>query len=137
MARILAIAGGSTAALLPLAATMSGSSGVGSLALALGVATGLGVGLHEAGHVASLRGIPSALVTRGRRTYVLHAAVGPARRSLVAFAGPALSATTGLALVVVGASGAEPAIVCLGLPFAAHALSLTVIAGDGRAACGL
>ena len=135
--RVSAIATVATAALLPLTATVSGSGPSGSLALALGVATGVGVGLHEAGHVATLRGVPSALVTRGPRTYVLHAPVGPARRSLVAVAGPALAAVTGLALVVLGAAGSEPVIVCLGLPFAAHALSLTVIGGDGRAACGL
>ena len=52
--------------------------------LALGLGAGLGLGLHEAGHAAALRGVPSALVTRGCRTYVLHARVDATRRSAVA-----------------------------------------------------
>ncbi len=137
IARVVAIAAGSAVALLPLVATVGGSGRLGYLAVALGIATGMGVGLHEAGHVASLRGVPSALVTRGRRTYVLHAPVGPIRRSLVAVSGPALASVTGLALVVLGVAGSEPEVLILGLPFVAHALSLTVIGGDGRAACGI
>jgi len=137
ISRVIAIAAASTLALLPLAAIVGGSGRFGSLALALGIATGTGVGLHEAGHVASLRGVPSALVLRGRRTFVLHAPLGPVRRSLVAVAGPAVAAAAGIALVAIGAAGSQPSIVILGLPLAAHALSLTVIAGDGRAACGI
>jgi len=137
VSRVIGIAAASAIVLLPLAVIVGGSGRFGSLAVALGVATGIGVGLHEAGHVASLRGVPSALVLRGRRTFVLHAPVGPVRRSLVAVAGPAVVTATGLALVVLGAAGSEPSVVVIGLPFAAHALSLTVIGGDGRAACGI
>ncbi len=42
----------------------------------IGVGTGVGLGLHEAAHAVLLRGVPSAFVCRGRRTYVLHARVG-------------------------------------------------------------
>ena len=66
---------------------------------ALGLGTGVGLGLHEAAHAASLRGVPSALVLRGRRTYVLHAPVGATRRSVVAAAGPLTVAVVGLALI--------------------------------------
>jgi hypothetical protein len=135
--RVLAVASASMVAFIPLAATAGGSGRSAALAVGLGVATGLGIGLHEAGHVASLRGVPSALVTRGCRTYVLHAPVGSVRRSLVALAGPGLAVVTGLALVLLGAAGSEPAVATSGLPLAAHALSLTVMGGDGRAACGL
>lgn len=137
-ARALAVvASASVVAVVPLAATAGDPGRSAALAVGLGVATGVGIGLHEAGHVASLRGVPSALVTRGCRTYVLHAPVGSVRRSLVAMAGPGLAVAIGLALVFLGAAGSEPAVATSGLPFAAHALSLTVLGGDGRAACGL
>jgi len=137
ISRVIAIAAASTLALLPLAAIAGGSGRSWCAAVALGVATGMGVGLHEAGHAASLRGVPSVLVLRGRRTFVLHAHLDPVRRSLVAVAGPAVAAALGFGLVGLGAAGAEPSVVILGLPLAAHALSLTVIGGDGRAACGI
>jgi hypothetical protein len=105
--------------------------------LALGLATGVGLGLHEAAHVALLRGVPSALVMRGRRTYVLHAAVSPPRRSVVALAGPLAVAALGVALTFAGAALAVPGLVIAGCPLAAHALALTVVGGDGRIACGL
>lgn len=137
MSRVIAISAVSTVALLPLAAIVGTSGRLGPLAVTLGVATGMGVGLHEAGHVASLRGVPSALVVRGRRTFVLHAPLGPVRRTLVAVAGPAVAVVAGLALVGLGGMESEPSLVISGLPLAAHALSLTMIGGDGRAACGV
>lgn len=114
---------------------------VGSLGLifplALGFGTGAGLGLHEAAHAAALRGVPSALVTRGRRTYVLHAVVTPARRTVVALAGPLAVAALGVALVIGGAAMAAPGLAIAGCPLATHALALTAVGGDGRVACGL
>lgn len=133
--RVVAIAAASTITLLPLVAVAGGPSG--ALALALGAATGIGVGVHEAGHVASLNGVPSALVLRGVRTFVLHAPLEPARRARVAIAGPVAAVAAGLALVGSGAVCSAPSLVIAGLPLAAHALSLTVVGGDGRSACGI
>jgi hypothetical protein len=105
--------------------------------LGLGLGTGLGIGFHEAAHAALLRGVPSALVTRGRRTYVLHARVTPTRRSLVALAGPLAVTGLGVGLVIAGSIVVAPAIAITGCPLVAHALALTVAGGDGRVACGL
>lgn len=105
--------------------------------LALGLATGVGLGLHEAAHVAALLGIPSALVTRGRRTFVLHAAVSPSRRYIVALAGPLAVATIGVGLILGGSALGTPSITIAGCPLAAHALALTIVGGDGRIACGV
>jgi len=113
-----------------------GASGL-VVPLGLGLGTGLGVGFHEAAHAALLRGVPSALVTRGRRTYVLHARVTPKRRSLVALAGPLAVTGLGVGLVVAGSIVVAPAIAIAGCPLVAHALALTVAGGDGRVACGL
>ena len=113
-----------------------GASGI-VVPLGLGLGTGLGVGFHEAAHAALLRGVPSALVTRGRRTYVLHACVTPTRRSLVALAGPLAVTGLGVGLVVAGSIVVAPAIAIAGCPLVAHALALTVASGDGRVACGL
>ena len=123
---------------LALTAQTAAAGAVGLAAwLALGVGTGTGLGLHEAGHAALLRGVPSALITRGRRTSVLHAALGPTRRSLVAFGGPVCVSALGLGLVVAGWLAAVPLLVLAGSPLAAHALALTVVGGDGRVLCGL
>jgi len=103
----------------------------------LGVATGIGLGFHEVAHIAALRGVPSALVLRGRRTYVLHAAVSPKRRLVVALAGPLVVAALGVLLVISGDALAAPTLVIAGCPLAAHALALTVVGGDGKVACGL
>jgi hypothetical protein len=116
--------------------TAAGSRGA-ALPLVLGICTGLGLGLHEAMHAAMLRGVPSALVTRGRRTYVLHAALPPGRRSRVALAGPLAVAAIGTCCLLAGALAAAPCLAVAGCPLAAHALALTVAAGDGRVACGL
>jgi hypothetical protein len=133
--RTSAVAGISIVAMLPFLGA-AGASGIG-VALALGLATGLGLGLHEAGHAALLRGVPSALVVRGRRTFVLHAAVGESRRSVVAVAGPLVAALVGVAFSRGGAGLAEPGLALAGCPLAAHALALTVVGGDGRIACRL
>jgi hypothetical protein len=108
-----------------------------TVTFALGLGTGIGLGLHEGCHVASLRGVPSALVLRGRRTFVLHAPVGAGRRALVAVAGPVVVTLLGVALAGGGSVLASPCLVILGLPLAAHALALTVVGGDGRVACGI
>jgi hypothetical protein len=114
----------------------AGSPGA-ALPLALGICTGLGLGLHEAVHAAMLHGVPSALVTRGRRTFVLHAALSPGRRSLVALAGPLAVAVIGTICLAAAALVSVPCLAVAGCPFAAHALGLTVFTGDGRVACGL
>ena len=134
--RVVAIVTAATAVALQFAAVVGGGESAFVLAVALGAGTGIGVGLHEAGHVASLRGVPSALILRGRRTFVLHAPVGPGRRALVAVSGPGPVVALGLMLVVGGTAVVAPGLVILGLPLTAHALSLTVIGGDGRVACG-
>jgi hypothetical protein len=105
--------------------------------LLVGLGTGLGIGLHEATHAALLRGIPSALVLHGRRTYVLHAKVAPSRRALVSVGGPLVVAVLGLMVVIGGVLAGSPAVALAGCPLAAHALALTVVGGDGRVACGL
>lgn len=127
---------GSLATIVTLQLSLLAGAGLASPFL-LGLGTGLGLGLHEAAHVVSLRGIPCALVTRGRRTYVLHARVSPTRRSVVAVAGPLSVAVIGLALVIGGAAIAAPTLSLAGCPLAAHAFALTVVGGDGRVACGL
>lgn len=133
--RVIVITALSTIVAVQLAAAL-GTRGI-ALSLVLGVGTGVGLGLHEVAHVASLRSVPSALVVRGRRTYVLHAAVPPSRRAFVALAGPLVVVALGVALVLGGTVLAAPSLVILGCPFAAHALSLTVVGGDGRIACGV
>ena len=105
--------------------------------LLVGLGTGLGLGLHEAAHAALLRGVPSALVMCGARTRVLHAAVAPSRRALVAVGGPLAVTALGFAIVVGGVLATVPALTFAGCPLAAHALALTVVGGDGRVACGL
>ena len=134
-ARAVAVAGIATV-LLAQVAVAAGPSGLAAAVL-VGSCTGLGLGLHEAAHAALLRGVPSALVTRGRRTSVLHAAVTPGRRTLVAVGGPLTVAALGGAAVGAGWLAALPFLVVAGCPLAAHALALTVVGGDGRVACGL
>ena len=94
--RVVAVATASTTLLLLLAAALGGGGSFLALAVALGACTGVGVGLHEAGHVASLRGVPSALVLHGRRTFVLHPPLGTSRRALVALCGPGTVVGIGL-----------------------------------------
>ena len=105
--------------------------------LVAGLATGGGVVLHEAAHAAALVGVPSALVVRGRRVYVLHAPAGARRRVLVAVAGPGASAALGSVLLAVAFTLGAPMLALAGGPAAAHAVGLSVLASDGRTACGL
>lgn len=133
--RAVAVAGAATAVTAQLGA-IAATGSVGA-PFVIGLGTGAGLALHEAAHAALLRGVPSALVTRGRRTYVLHAAVTPGRRSLVALGGPLAVALVGIGVVAAGAAAAAPLLVFGGCPFAVHALALTVASGDGRSACGL
>jgi len=135
MPRVVAVASFATVA-IALSVGVVGASGLG-VSVALGLATGLGLGLHEAAHTALLRGVPSALVVRGRRTFVLHAPVGPTRRSIVALAGPLVVTLIGVAFSLAGTGLADPGLTIAGCPLAAHALALTVAGGDGRIACGI
>jgi hypothetical protein len=91
-----------------------------------------GVVLHEAAHVAALHRVPRALVLNGIRPSVLHPPLAAARTVLVAAAGPIVPALAGLCAVAWWSSAA---VACA--PLAAHALGLTVLAPDGRNACGL
>ena len=131
-----AIVAAITTAVTAQLALVTDASGL-AVPLAVGIGTGAGLGLHEAAHAALLRGVPSALVTRGRRTYVLHSALPPRRRSLVAVGGPLAVAVVGLVCLVASAFAAQPAVALAGCPLVGHALALTVLGGDGRVACGL
>jgi hypothetical protein len=135
LTRVGAVAVLSTAAAAQVAILAGGSHLVG--AIALGVGTGGGIGIHEAAHAAALRGVPSSLVIRGRRIYVLHAAIGARRRAMVAVAGPLAVALLGVALLGGGIVATSPTLAIVGCPLAGHALALTVVGGDGRAACGI
>jgi hypothetical protein len=99
-------------------------------ALILGVA--LGVVLHEAAHAIALNGIPRALVLNGARPSLLHPRLGPTRTIVVAAAGPVVPSLTAVVTLALWHASA-PACAAL----AAHALGLTVLAPDGRSACGL
>jgi hypothetical protein len=103
---------------------------LGAWGLVLGVA--VGVVLHEGAHVLALRGLPRALVLNGVRPSILHPRVGRTRSFVVAAAGPVAPALAALLMVALWNASA-PACAAL----AAHALGLTVLAPDGRNACGL
>jgi hypothetical protein len=98
--------------------------------LAVGVCAG--VALHEAAHAAALHGVPHALVLHGIRPTLVHPRLGATRAFVVAVAGPLVPALGALVAVWVW-NGAAAACA----PLAAHALGLTVLAPDGRNACGL
>ncbi len=115
---------------------VAGAAGIG-VAVVVGLGAGAGFAAHEAGHAAALVGVPAALVLSGRRTYVLHGAVPPARRETVALAGPAPVVGLGCLLAFLATLTSAPLLAVAGLAPAAHAVSLTVATGDGRAACGL
>ena len=100
-------------------------------ALVGGIAAGTGVALHEGAHAATLRGVPSALIVQGRRTYVLHAPTGKVRRALVALAGPASACSAGVALMAAATAAASPALALAGGVFCAHAAGLSLL-GAGR-----
>ena len=93
------------------------------LPVAVGLASGGGLIVHEAAHAAALRGIPSALVFRGRRVSVLHAPAGPGRRALVAAAGPGVTAIIGTGLLAVSVSYSTPALALVAGPAVEHALA--------------
>ena len=103
---------------------------LGAWTLALGVA--LGVTLHEAAHAAALHGIPRALVLNGVRPSLVHPRLGATRSFVVAAAGPVVPPLAAVLVVFLWHASA-PA----GAALAAHALGLTVLAPDGRNACGL
>ncbi len=103
----------------------------------VGIAVGAGLLAHEAAHAAALSGIPSALVVRGTRVSVVHAPTGAVRRVLVACAGPAAVSVAGAVLLALAVVLDSSGLVAAGLPAATHALALTVLASDGRTACGL
>lgn len=131
--RVVAVGG--TSVVLAAQLTLVAGAVTVVLPLAVGAGTGIGLAIHEAAHSASLVGVPSALVTRGRKTSVLHAPVGPRRRALVALSGPLVACSIGAALVSAGLALSAPELAVTGCPLAAHALGLTVAAGDGRVAC--
>jgi hypothetical protein len=114
------------AVLLPLAALG------GARTVAAAFAAGAGVVVHEAAHAAALRGVPRALVLEGLKPSILHPPVGAWRTFAAAVAGPLAPTVLGLSVALTWRAAA-PAVV----PLAAHVVGLTVIAPDGRAACGL
>ncbi len=103
---------------------------LGAWPLALGVCGG--VALHELAHAAALHGSPRALVLHGFRPTLLHPRLGPLRAFVVATAGPLVPALGALLVLTVWRAAAAGCA-----PLAAHALGLTVLAPDGRNACGL
>lgn len=105
--------------------------------LLVGLATAAGVAVHEAGHAVGLVGEPAALVTTGRRVFVLHRPLPGARRLVVALAGPAAPSLAGVAAAGLAQLLASPALSIAACPLAAHALCATVAGRDGRIACGL
>jgi hypothetical protein len=128
-------------ALIVAALTAHVGLAVGRLSLlapvAIGLAVGVGLAAHEAAHAAALRGVPSALVVRGSRVSVVHAPAGEVRRVLVALAGPGSVAAAGLCLLAAGVALGAPTLAAAGGSGALHAAALTVLASDGRTACGL
>jgi hypothetical protein len=103
---------------------------LGAWPLVLGVV--VGVVLHELAHVVALHGLPRALVVNGLRPSVVHPRLAGTRAFVVASAGPLVPALMALLAV---ASWQASAVACA--PLAVHALGLTVLAPDGRHACGL
>jgi len=94
------------------------------------LAVGGGVVVHELAHTVALLGVPRALVLDGLRPSVLHSRLGATRTTVVAACGPLAPSLAALVLISLVRSPA-----CA--PLAAHALGLTVLAPDGRNACGL
>ncbi len=74
---------------------------------------------------------------RGGRVSVVHAPAGAGRRTLVALAGPGIVAAVGTGLLTTSVLLGAPTLAAAGGPAALHALALTVLASDGRTACGL
>ena len=115
-----------TVALLPVAVV------AGALALPAALASGSGIVVHEAAHAIALRGKRYALLVDGLRPALLHERVTGIRALAVATAGPLAPALLAVVLAVAWRPAA-PALAPLG----AHALALSVLAEDGRNACGL
>jgi hypothetical protein len=102
-----------------------------STTLTLSLAVGAGVVLHELGHMALLRGVPTCVVTRGARLWLLHRAVDRRREAAVAGAGPTTALATAALLLALPGFSATIA----GLALSLHALGLTVLTADGRTLC--
>jgi hypothetical protein len=103
-----------------------------STTLALAAAVGSGVVLHELGHLALLRGVPTCAATRGARLWLLHRAIDRRREAVVAAAGP----TTALAAAAALLSMPGVSVNVAGLALSVHALGFTVLTADGRTLCG-
>lgn len=104
----------------------------GAWTIAAALAAGAGIIVHEAAHAVALCGVPRALVLEGLKPSILHPPVNAWRTVVAAAAGPLAPALLGLSIGLAWRAAA-PAVV----PLAAHVVGLTVIAPDGRAACGL
>ncbi len=104
----------------------------GALALAVAFTSGAGIVVHEVAHALALRGRRYALVLDGLRPALLHERVTGARALAVATAGPLAPALLAVALALAWRPAA-PALA----PLAGHALALSILAEDGRNACGL
>ena len=102
-----------------------------STTLALAAAVGGGVLLHELGHLALLRGVPTCAATRGARLWLLHRAIDRRREAVVAAAGPTAALAAAAALLAL--PGLSPTVA--GLTLSLHALGLTVLTADGRTLC--
>jgi hypothetical protein len=120
-------------AALPLAVL----AGEPLLAALAGAALAAGLVTHETGHAAALLGVPWCLAVAGLRVAILHRRLPPGRRSAVAAAGPAVASLAGVLLLLVAWLLAAEAAALVSAPLVTQALGLTVLAGDGRAACGL
>lgn len=119
-------------AVLPAAAALtllSLPAAVAVHAWTIAPVVGAGLVLHEFAHAAALGGIPHAGVRRGLRATVVHPRLAPLRALVAGAAGPLAPALVAPALARVAAPAA--------LLLAVHALALTVLSPDGRAACGL
>jgi hypothetical protein len=107
------------------------------LAVAVGLAAALAIGLHELAHLLALVRIPACVATRGLRVVVLHRRSPPRRAALVAGAGPVSGlAVAGLALATLAAWPSAEAAAAVST-FALNAIGLTVLTRDGRTLCGL
>lgn len=133
--RAARIACATTAALL-LTGLLAGGAPVATAAT-IGGASGGALLLHELAHVVSLRGTAAALLLVGARTSVLHRALGRRQATRVSLAGPLVTGGVGVVLASIGLLADAPAVALAACPPAGHAFAATVIAGDGRSACGL
>lgn len=102
-----------------------------SATLVLAAAVGIGVVLHELGHLALLRGVPTCAATRGARLWLLHRAIDRRREVVVTAGGP----TAALAVAAALLSIPDPSATVAGLALSVHALGFTVLTADGRTLC--